>query len=213
MPLYIADYLRDTRKLTTAEHGAYLLLIMEYWTAGELPADDRQLSRIVGMTPAEWRKAKPNVQAFFTNGWRHKRIDIELAKSNEISSKRSASAKQRGSKSSAIAEQLDTHAGASSQSPSQSKKDSADAGSSRYAFESGVIKLNQRDFDRWKASFSHLDVPAELVAMAPWVEKQTGNWWNIVPNALAKRNREVMANKEKTEQQPFKWASGIEGVL
>ena len=213
MPLYIADYLRDTRKLTTAEHGAYLLLIMEYWTAGELPADDRQLSRIVGMTPAEWRKAKPNVQAFFTNGWRHKRIDIELAKSNEISSKRSASAKQRGSKSSANAEQLDTHAGATSQSPSQSKEDSADAGSSRYAFESGVIKLNQRDFDRWKASFSYLDMAAELVAMTPWAETLGSNWFHAVPNALAKRNREVKANKEKAEQQPFKWASGIEGVL
>lgn len=127
MPLYIADYLRDTRKLTTAEHGAYLLLIMEYWTAGELPADDRQLSRIVGMTAPEWRKAKPNVQSFFTDGWRHKRIDKELAKSAEISSKRSASAKQRHSKSDANAEQLDTHARASSQPQSQKKEDAADA--------------------------------------------------------------------------------------
>ena len=85
MPLYIADYLRDTRKLTTAEHGAYLLLIMEYWTAGELPADDRKLARIVGMTPPEWRKAKPNVQTFFTDGWRHKRIDHELREAERIS--------------------------------------------------------------------------------------------------------------------------------
>ena len=123
MPLYVADYLRDTRRLTAAEHGAYLLLIMEYWTTGVLPDDDRQLSRIASMTPAEWRRARPNVQPFFTDGWRHKRIDAELARSAEISSKRSASAKLKHSNSSANAEQLDTHAGATSQP--QSQKDAA----------------------------------------------------------------------------------------
>lgn len=119
MPLYVADYLRDTRRLTAAEHGAYLLLIMEYWTTGALPDDDRQLSRITCMTPAEWRRARPNVQPFFTDGWKHKRIDAELARSAEISSKRSASAKQKHSNSQANAEQLDTHAGATSQPQSQ----------------------------------------------------------------------------------------------
>ncbi len=125
MPLYVADYLRDTRRLTAAEHGAYLLLIMEYWTAGELPDDDRQLSRIACMTSAEWRRTRPNVQPFFTDGWKHKRIDAELAKSAEISSKRSASAKLKHSNRSANAEQLDTHAGATSQP--QSQEDAAPA--------------------------------------------------------------------------------------
>jgi uncharacterized protein YdaU (DUF1376 family) len=125
MPLYVADYLRDTRRLTAAEHGAYLLLIMEYWTSGSLPDDDRQLSRITCMTPAEWRRARPNVQPFFTDGWKHKRIDAELARSAEISSKRSASAKQKHSNRSANAEQLDTHAGATSQP--QPQQDAAPA--------------------------------------------------------------------------------------
>ena len=119
MPLYVADYLRDTRKLTAAEHGAYLLLIMEYWTAGELPDDDRQLARIASMTPAEWKRARPNVEGFFHDGWKHKRLDAELARSAEISSKRAASAKLKHSNRSAIAEQLDTHAGATSQPQSQ----------------------------------------------------------------------------------------------
>ena len=123
MPLYVADYLRDTRRLTAAEHGAYLLLIMEYWTSGTLPDDDRQLARIACMSAGEWKRARPNVEGFFYDGWKHKRIDAELARSAEISSKRSASAKLKHSNRSAIAEQLDTHAGATSQpqSPSPSK--------------------------------------------------------------------------------------------
>lgn len=125
MPLYVADYLRDTRKLTAAEHGAYLLLIMEYWTSGTLPDDDRQLARIASMSAGEWKRARPNIEGFFHDGWSHKRLDAELARSAEISSKRAASAKQRHSNSSANAQQVDTHAGATSQP--QLQKDAAPA--------------------------------------------------------------------------------------
>jgi uncharacterized protein YdaU (DUF1376 family) len=86
MPLYIADYLRDTRRLTLAEHGAYLLLIMEYWTAGGLPDDDHQLARIVGTTRGQWLKIRPAMEGFFQDRWTHKRIDSELARAAEISS-------------------------------------------------------------------------------------------------------------------------------
>lgn len=96
MPLYVSDYLRDTRRLTAAEHGAYLLLIMEYWTSGGLPDDDRQLSRIACMTPAEWRRAKPTIQAFFRDGWRHQRIEDEIAKAIEKHERRSEAGKRGG---------------------------------------------------------------------------------------------------------------------
>src|SRR5882672_10982170 len=86
MPLYIADYLRDTRHLNAAEHGAYLLLIMQYWTAGTLPNDDQRLARITCTSEAEWKKIRPIIEPFFEPGWRHKRIDGELARSSEISS-------------------------------------------------------------------------------------------------------------------------------
>lgn len=93
MPLYIADYLADTRRLNAAEHGAYLLLIMEYWQIGSLPNDDRQLARIACMTDKEWKEARPIVEGFFEEGWRHKRIDAELANAAETISRRSAAGK------------------------------------------------------------------------------------------------------------------------
>lgn len=96
MPLYVADYLRDTRRLRPAEHGAYLLLIMEYWTAGSLPEDDGQLARIVGMTAAEWKKTKPIVQAFFYDGWCHQRIDEEMLKAEAKHVRRSEAGKRGG---------------------------------------------------------------------------------------------------------------------
>jgi uncharacterized protein YdaU (DUF1376 family) len=86
MPLYVADYLRDTRHLDAAEHGAYLLLIMQYWTAGCLPSDDSRLARIACMTESEWKKAKTVIEPFFEPGWRHKRIDEELAEARQLSS-------------------------------------------------------------------------------------------------------------------------------
>jgi uncharacterized protein YdaU (DUF1376 family) len=131
MPLDIAAYRKDTAHLGAGEHGAYLLLIFHYWATGSLPDEDRQLARIAAMTTAEWRRARGVVQAFFYDGWKHKRIDKELARAADISSKRSASARKRHSNSSANAdasghanvEQLDTHARASKPPQPQSPEE------------------------------------------------------------------------------------------
>lgn len=81
MPLYIADYLADTTRLTTEQHGAYLLLIMDYWRNGPLPDDDGALSQITRMQPAAWKKNRVMLVRLFRiedGEWRHKRIDEEL---------------------------------------------------------------------------------------------------------------------------------------
>ena len=97
MPLYIADYLSDTRRLSAAQHGAYLLLIMEYWqTGGKLPSNATALARLASMTESEWADAEPIIASFFEPGWRHPRIDDELAKAAEKLAKRSAAGKKGG---------------------------------------------------------------------------------------------------------------------
>jgi uncharacterized protein YdaU (DUF1376 family) len=86
MAFYPADYRADTSHLRTVEHGAYFLLILHYWTTGGLPDDDADLARIAGMSKSEWLRSKLKIQAFFTDGWKHKRIDAELKKADEVAS-------------------------------------------------------------------------------------------------------------------------------
>jgi uncharacterized protein YdaU (DUF1376 family) len=84
MPLYVGDYLGDTRHLTTLQHGAYVLLIMHYWAHGELPRDDRALARIAGMRGCHWVRVRPVISAFFSETWQHKRVEAELKKAREF---------------------------------------------------------------------------------------------------------------------------------
>jgi uncharacterized protein YdaU (DUF1376 family) len=90
MPLYIQDYLDDTGHLTAEQHGAYLLLIMYYWHHGSLPDDDNQLALITRCSRQRWVGAslKKTLQPFFQSGWRHKRIDRELARTELLHTKR-----------------------------------------------------------------------------------------------------------------------------
>jgi uncharacterized protein YdaU (DUF1376 family) len=98
MPLHIDDYLADTGHLSGAEHGAYLLLIMHYWQNGSLPENERLIARIARMDPAQWTDSRDVLAMLFSDGWKHKRIDAELNKADEVIEKRRAAANARHSK-------------------------------------------------------------------------------------------------------------------
>lgn len=101
MPLYIADYLADTTRLTTLHHGAYMLLIMDYWRNGPLPDDDSALSNITRMSVIAWKKIRPSIAQMFQvadGEWRHKRIDAELQEAAINSIKYSERAKKAAEK-------------------------------------------------------------------------------------------------------------------
>lgn len=98
MPLHIADYLADTGHLTATEHGAYLLLIMHYWQNGHLPENERVIARIAKLTPEQWEESRDMLAMLFGPGWKHKRIDAELSKADEIIEKRRSAAEARYSK-------------------------------------------------------------------------------------------------------------------
>jgi uncharacterized protein YdaU (DUF1376 family) len=106
--LYVADYLADTAHLSTVEHGAYLLLIMNYWQRGEpfRANDERTLSerlaRVVRMDSEAWSSVEKTLAEFFSvteTEWRHPRIDRDLeavhAKSIKARASASVSVKNR----------------------------------------------------------------------------------------------------------------------
>lgn len=87
MPLYIGDYLADTSRLTTEQHGAYLLLIMDYWRNGRLPDDDAILANISRLSLESWAKHREVLQGFFEaqdGEWVHARIEQEKDKSGDL---------------------------------------------------------------------------------------------------------------------------------
>ena len=82
LPLFTDAYLGDTTHLTTAEHGAYLLLLIAQWRSKDctLPNDDKLLSRYTKMNRKEWGKARPILESFFrVNGttWVQQRLQDE----------------------------------------------------------------------------------------------------------------------------------------
>jgi len=190
MPLYVGDYLRDTRRLTAAEHGAYLLLIMEYWISGALPNDDRQLARIACMSLAEWKKAKPNVQPFFGPEWTHKRIDSEIEKAQGKYRLRSEAGK-RGGIASANAKQKASNAAGNAQASSSQPQpldripDARARGKS--SFTEGSKALASAF---WKAiGFDDpIDIPPEFAGV-DWraVEWETAGWTVDLIDAEARK--------------------------
>jgi uncharacterized protein YdaU (DUF1376 family) len=96
MPIVIGDYLRDTQRLTTEQHGAYLLLLMDYWTNGPMPADDAVLCSISRLKPARFRKHKSVLLSFFSivdGELHHKRADAEKTRAIQNATRNSERAK------------------------------------------------------------------------------------------------------------------------
>lgn len=96
MPLYIGDYLADTTRLTTEQHGAYLLLIMDYWRNGPPPDEKIVLQNVTRLTDFLFKKHWPVLQKFFVlidGHWHHKRIDHEMTEA--LAGKGAASEKAR----------------------------------------------------------------------------------------------------------------------
>jgi uncharacterized protein YdaU (DUF1376 family) len=101
MQLYIADYLADTMHLSTEEHGAYLLLMFNYWqTGGAIPKS--RLAKIARLDNERWISVEESLREFFVdNGteWVHERIDqdleIVLAKIEQRSAAGKASVEKR----------------------------------------------------------------------------------------------------------------------
>lgn len=95
MQLYIADYLADTMHLSAEEHGAYLLLMFNYWQTGK-PIPKNRLAKIARLTNERWADVEPSLREFFCDNsdeWVHLRIEEDLASVREKLTKKSAAGK------------------------------------------------------------------------------------------------------------------------
>jgi uncharacterized protein YdaU (DUF1376 family) len=80
---------------------------------------------------------------------------------------------------------------------------------SRYAFESGVIRLNARDLNRWKRTFQAINVEATLERRSAWIESEHrekgSSWFHLCQSVLGKANaeaeRQMAEIREKAQAQ------------
>lgn len=178
MPLYVADYLRDTQHLSTVEHGAYLLLIMQAWAnGGAIPRDDSQLARITRLTLPQWRKIKPTVTSFWIDHgeageiYQHRRIMKEIDRTEAVVEKR----RQAGAAGAAKRWQADS-------------KCHADA--------IGLPMANEKQTDGQSQSQSH-NPPSEgqRVREAPLSEASVSAIWEDAPPRARQRSSKADVRK------------------
>lgn len=89
LPFWTDSYLADTRDLTAAQHGAYLLLLMTAWRTKDngLPDDDARLARWACMDRRTWLKNKTIIMSFWCKidgMWHQKRLDDERKRAEYV---------------------------------------------------------------------------------------------------------------------------------
>ena len=97
MQLYVADYLADTMHLSAEEHGAYLLLIFNYWQTGKpLPDNDKRLANVARLSNERWTDVKQTLIEYFVvvdGSLVHPRVEADLQFVEDKQNKASAAGK------------------------------------------------------------------------------------------------------------------------
>jgi uncharacterized protein YdaU (DUF1376 family) len=95
MQLYVSDYLADTMHLDTEQHGAYLLLIMNYWQTAK-PIPKNRLQAITRVSNDRWSSVELSLNEYFNDTgthWVHSRIDADIKMVEEAQAQRSSAGK------------------------------------------------------------------------------------------------------------------------
>ena len=91
--LYIADYLSDTAHLSTEEHGAYLLLIFNYWQrGGALDNTNNRLTHVTRLSEQRWVEVQKTLAEYFVienDKWVHTRIEDDMKRIDDTLNARS----------------------------------------------------------------------------------------------------------------------------
>lgn len=99
LPLFTDAYMADTRHLTPAQHGAYLLLLMTAWRMPDckLPNDDTFLCRCASMDRRVWDNNRDVIMSFWKQDdlqkWYQARLLDERKYVDDMRNKNSAAGK------------------------------------------------------------------------------------------------------------------------
>lgn len=78
-----------------------------------------------------------------------------------------------------------------------------------YAFEGKFVKLNEKDFNRWKKAFPNVELEGFLTSYDAWLknqpEKVQKEWYMRCSGYLAKKNQENAKNKPAQKSEETIW--------
>jgi uncharacterized protein YdaU (DUF1376 family) len=100
VPFHIGDFLSGTLHMDATETGAYWMLCVAHYQAGEqgLPNDDVKLARMARVSLPVWKRIRATIVSKFSvegDFLRHKRVCEVIAKISEKSADRAACALKR----------------------------------------------------------------------------------------------------------------------
>ena len=212
MPLYVADYLSATSRLTTEQHGAYLLLLMDYWKNGPPPDNDGVLAQITKLSPDGWSNARTMLQGYFqqqSGQWLHSRVEQELAKANhnkEVNSRRGkAGADARYGKKDAPTMLEASLVHSSSPSPSPSPSSSIEEGKPSLSTAKLMACPQEQILKLWAKHLPHLAQPRSWEGTRRANTKQR---WN-----QASRPSAYSPDGYQTEAAGIKWWDSFFGYI
>lgn len=204
LPLFTDAYLADTRHLTAAQHGAYLLLLMMAWRMPDclLPDDDAKLSAWAAMDFRTWRKNKETVMGFWKKTPEGKfyqgRLLDERKRVEQLRSKRvdagKASALKRHETVSTHVQQNDIK---NPTIPEPEPKPVSNADDAREGPQSDIFKIGEMisqitgwaDDPNWTGSYARLKV---------WIETDHDPYLDIIPAIKATMQKRKGRGPPKT---------------
>lgn len=197
LPFFTGDYLRKTRTLTPAGHGIYILFLAYCWdTKGPLPLDEQDQAGICNARSADEIETMRRILGRFwvrmEDGWYNKRLQLEIERSEAISSKRS-DAGRRGYEAKAKLLSRNAIQASAEQLSSKSSASASNPHPHTHPHPHEVLELSHS-----------VDTAASSVADAPCPVEKIVELWNQTV-AVAGGRRVLNVSKARREMIVRRW--------